>query len=674
MDEKQRVRLAVVALLLVQLALIVTVLRHESLTFDESDHMFAGYSMWKRGDYGINPEHPPLVKLLAAVPLLHEALWMPPPQRGPFKRAAYVDGKAWMETNDGGSQRLVLRMRLAAGLLAIALALVVFFATREWFGLKAGLIALTFVVFDPNLLAHSGLVTTDIAASLFFLASIYTFYRYVRQPSWQRLVVTGVTVGLLLAAKHSGVLLAPMLLALITCEGVAAPRGERMRTTMKLCGAFVALGVIAVAALWAFYGFRYAARPAGLELNPSLAEYASSLTAFQQHVFAVVARFHLLPESYIYGLVDVKVGHKDASSFVLGRWYPRAVLWYFPAILSIKTTLGLLAGVVVAVYAFLSSRGERDRLQSGARTAEWRPGVYVLVPAAVYLAAAMSSEMSIGVRHILPVYVLGIVFASGGLARLMERSRRWTWVAVLLLCAHAASALTVFPAPMAYANEAWGGARNAHFYLNDSNVDWGQQLYQVKRWQDRHPGEACWFAYQLQGAVSQETYGVHCHVLPTAYAMRNRVPCDPDTPPAVIHGTLLLSAGQVEAPGWGGRERNPYLEFEKRRPDEEIDYGVLEYRGEVHIEAAAALQRVCLSGESLRGNKPEQALALAEDAARMNPDNFYVEKALGDAAVANGKVDEARGAYEAASARAGRLDAVSDAAALLAVQSALQKL
>ena len=111
--------------------------------------------------------------------------------------------------------------------------------------------------------------------TLFFLASIYAFYRYVKQPSLVRLLLAGVAAGLLLATKHSGILLAPMLLLLIGWEIAAAPKGTRAALALRLSGAFAAIVVIGVVVLWAFYGFRYAARPAGLALSPSLADYAS---------------------------------------------------------------------------------------------------------------------------------------------------------------------------------------------------------------------------------------------------------------------------------------------------------------------------------------------------------------------------------------------------------------
>jgi hypothetical protein len=66
----RRVGAMVAALLAIQAALVIALVHRESLTFDEDNHMFAGYMMWKTADYGLNPEHPPLVKLLATVPVL----------------------------------------------------------------------------------------------------------------------------------------------------------------------------------------------------------------------------------------------------------------------------------------------------------------------------------------------------------------------------------------------------------------------------------------------------------------------------------------------------------------------------------------------------------------------------------------------------------------------------
>jgi len=655
---------AVIALLAIQAVQIVIVLHRESLTWDEGAHMYAGYRMWKNGDYGLNPEHPPLVKLLATLPVLGGNLWVPPLKGIFFKGEAYLGGRDWLEHNDGGSQRLVFRMRLAAAALAIALSLVIFFAAGEWFGTTAALVALTLAVFDPNILAHSGLVTTDVGAALFFLAAIYAFYRYVKRPTLLRLLIAGLVAGLLLAAKHSGILIVPILLLLIGWEIAFAPREGRPKLALRLARSFAAIVAMGVLVLWSFYGFRYAARPAGLQLIPSLSNYSESLTPFQKGGIWWMARLHLLPESYLFGMVDIRVFGKGFSTYILGNWYPHGVLWYFPAVLTMKTTLGLLALLGLAVFAIVT--GKLGKWQDQDRI---RPLAYLLLAGALYLVVAMINGLNIGVRHILPLYPLAVILAGAGMAALATHSRRWMWVCVAPIAAHIVSALSVFPNSLAYANEAWGGAWNSHRILNDSNVDWGRQLYQVKEWEDRHPGEDCWFAYTVRPFIHPETYGVHCHILPNGLGGVGTEPVPP-----IIHGSVLLSAAEVDGSMWPSREMNPYRGFLTLKPDDEIDYGVLVYRGDIHMEETGGLSRAFLALDKLRANQPQEALALAEEAVKLAPDQLYPEWMLGDAAAALGKKDEARAAYQAAIVAAKGLDPQRQADYIKALEDSIKEL
>src|ERR1700679_4220949 len=112
-------------LIILQIILVAIIVHGESPTFDEADHIFAGYMMWHSGDYGLNPEHPPLVKLVATLPLLPEKLWVPTLQHRWFKSEAYRDGRDFMERNDGPSHGLLFRMRLAAGVFAVGLSVMV---------------------------------------------------------------------------------------------------------------------------------------------------------------------------------------------------------------------------------------------------------------------------------------------------------------------------------------------------------------------------------------------------------------------------------------------------------------------------------------------------------------------------------------------------------------------
>jgi 4-amino-4-deoxy-L-arabinose transferase-like glycosyltransferase len=638
--------IAVVFLLLVQVLQVALVVHRESLTFDEDDHMFAGYMMGHSGDYGLNPEHPPLVKLLAALPLVGRKLWIPQLRGRDFKTEAYLDGRDWLARNDGSSQRMVFAMRLAAGLLAVALSLLVFCAAREWFGDRAALLALVLMTFDPNILAHSALVTTDIGVTLFFLVGVFFFYRYVQHPSLLRLLLAGLAAGLLLATKHSGILLAPMLLLLMAWEVGVAAKGSRARLMLRLAGAFAVITVVGVGVLWAFYGFRYAARPVGLSLSTSLADYVAPLSHFNAGAVLAIARLHLLPESYLMGLVDVKRMAEFYPTFILGKVYAHGVWWYFPLVILIKTTLGLLALTVVAGLATLTGR-----LRKG------RELVYLLLPGALYLLVAMTSGMNIGARHILPLYTLAAIFAGAGAVAMVDSFQRRTkivkWALGVLFVVHIASSLSVFPNYMAYANEAWGGPGNLHNLLSDANVDWAQQLIQVKQWQDRHPGEECWFAYFANPEIDPLVYGIRCHKMPTIDTLWLG---GADVIPPTISGNVLISAGDLSGCEWPSGLMNPYRGFQSVKPAEMIDYGVMVYRGTFAMNQAAALSRAQAAYALLgKGKKPE-ALAMAREAVDLDTTEIVSQTARGDIAIAMGEKEEARRAWMAAIASARRLE------------------
>jgi len=627
--------LAAVALLVLQATLALTMVHRESLTFDEDDHMFAGYMMWKAADYGLNPEHPPLVKLLATVPILWDHLWVPPPlDHQFFKAEAYLNGRDWLARNDGDSQHLVFKMRACAELLALGLCLLVFLTAREWFGDAAGLVALTLVVFDPNVLAHSALVTTDIGVSCFFVAAIWTFYRFTTRPTIIRLFIAGVATGLLLATKHSGILIGPMFVSLIAWEVLTAPGAERKRKALRLTGGLFAIVVLGVFVLWCFYGFRYSARPAGMEFSTSVAQYAAPLPHFESAIVIAVSRLHLLPESYLVGLIDVKRAAAFYPTFLLGKVYAHGQWDYFPFVILIKTTLGLLLLMVLAAFATVTGKLTRRREL-----------FYTLAPPVIYLAVAMMSGMNIGVRHLLPMYAFVIIFAAAGTVTLARRDRRWAVACSVLIAASIASSLLVFPNEIAYANEAWGGPKNVHNLLSDANVDWAQQLFQVKQWQDRHPDQECWFAYFARPEIDPGVYGIRCHALPT---IDTQWVGGADVIPGSITGAVLISAGDLSGCEWPSAQVNPYKSFQSMHPDETIDDSVFVYQGTFAVPEISAVSRAQQSETYLEKKQPGPALILARDAVDVAPENLFAETALGDAAAASGDKQTAEKAWLAA--------------------------
>lgn len=628
------VAVGVVCLLIILGLQLLLSVRRESQTWDEANHIFAGYRSWTHADFGLNPEHPPMLKLLATIPLFSSPLKTPKLENRYFKEDAFLGGKDFLYQND--ADNILLRTRMAAATLTLLLALLVFLGTKEVFGTGAAFIALALLAFEPNLLAHGALVTTDAGLSCFMFASIYAFYRYVKAPSVWRMVIVGISAGLALAVKHTGILVFPMLLLLAISEAVSYRRGANVtrvagKQALNLLASLVAIAVIALAVLWSFYGFRYEARPIGLQLNPPLLEYVQGLRPRETWIISTMARLHVLPESYLYGLADVRLTADYYTSFVLGKIYAHGVWFYFPVAFLIKSTLGFIALLLVSV-AVIATR----RLNC------WREILFLVIPLAFYLLVAVSVGMNIGVRHILPVYVFFSVLIGGAVWTLIRQNRKWAYVVVALLLIHAVSSLRTFPTYIAYSNELWGGPAQTYKYLTDSNADWGQQLKATKQYLDQRGVKDCWFVYFAAGVADPRYYGIPCKPLPTISTLWLNVPVD--VPPS-IDGPVLISTSNLSGVEFGPGSLDPYGQFKQLVPTAVIEHGVFVFDGHFDVPLASALSRMQKAQNYLVAKQPEHALAEAQAAVALAPNAVQTQMMLGDVLGAMGQAEQARSAY-----------------------------
>jgi 4-amino-4-deoxy-L-arabinose transferase-like glycosyltransferase len=599
-----------------------------SITWDEDDHIYAGYMSWKHGDFGLNPEHPPMVKLVAALPLLNMQLTMPALQDRPFKIEAFLGGKDFFFKND--ADRMLFRARVMASLFTLFLAVLVFLAAQEMFGTIAGFIALGLLVFDPNLLAHGAVVGTDAGLTCFMFASIYAFYRYVKAPSIARMVLVGVAVGIALACKHTGILIFPMLLLLATCELIRS--ADRGKTAKQMVVALVVISAISITLLWAAYGFRYAARPDGRQVNPPLASAIHSLSrAREVRLLETVARFKLLPESYLYGLADVRFMSDFYTSYLLGKIYPHGIWYYFPVAFVIKASLAFLLLLALAVWAIATGK-----------LREWREILFLTIPPAFHLLIAMSAGMNIGIRHILPMFPFLWVLIGGAASVLIARNRKWVYAVAVLLMFQAISTSRVYPTYMVYANELWGGPSQTYKLLSDSNADWGQQLHAVNKYLDHHNVKDCWFLYFGEGVIDYHYYGIPCRPLPTQGSLWVREPAN--VPPA-IDGTVLISAGNMSGFEFGPGPLNPYEQFKALKPKDVIEYSVFVFEGHFDVPLASSIGHSQKAGWLMEEKKPQEALAEAQQAVTLAPNAVGPNAQMGDILTELGRADEAHSYY-----------------------------
>jgi hypothetical protein len=574
--------------------------------------------------------------MVAALPLQNMTLREPQLQNRYFKTEAYLSGSDFIFQND--FETIIFRARMAASIFALMVALLAFLSAREMFGTGAGFITLLLIVFEPNFLAHGALVTTDTGAACCLLASIYAFYRYMKSPSWGRVAVLGLAAGIFFITKHSAVLLPPMLVLLAITELLRRRHladESRLRQAVRMAGVLVIAGIIAVAIIWIGYGFRYSARPAGTQINPPLESTLGNLSPVEGKAITLMAHWKLLPESWLYGLADVRSVANTFPSFMFGKVYAHGVWFYFPVAFVIKATLTTLIFIPLIFYA-VATRKLRG----------WREILFLTLPPALYFCISMTSKLNIGVRHILLVFIFLLVLAGGAAWSLICKNRRWAWLIGVLILFHIISSLRAFPTSyIAYANEFWGGPANVHKYLTDSSTDWGQQLKAVKRYVDERGIEQCWFAYTVEPAIPFRAYGIPCKTLPTMDTMWFGLKTDT---PLVIQGPVFISHIPLTFYESGSSLLSPYREFEKLTPTAVIENGVFVYDGTFEVPYAAAFDRAVKSRDLLEQHQPEQALEAAQAAIAIAPDYMQALMALGDAQKALQKNAEARITFEKA--------------------------
>jgi len=611
---RQAIALALAGLLLCVFGVqMVHVALLYSANWDEAHHLYDGYLILTQRDYRANAEVPPLVKIVAALPILRLHPALPGTFGGGQTRNAFLAGRAFVFGN--GGDRLLFPARMACMGFSLLTAALIFGAGWRFFGALAGLCALLLFVFDPNGLAHGTLISTDMASACFLLAGVYGFYRFSVERSWRWLLATGLLAGLAMVAKFTGILVAPMLLLIAVAEGI---RRRDAGAAARLLAGAVAILTCAWVVIWMFYSFRYAAAPGGLGLSPVLGSYFASMpNKADATKLALLARFHLLPEAYLWGLANTKHMEWEYTSYFLGRVHRHGPWQYFPMAFLIKSTLPLLILLLLAPVAWRRSRAGYGREL-----------IFLLVPVGVYFGVITMSHFDIGARHLMPVYPFLYLVAGAATAMLLRRGRGWAVLAAGLLVWQIMTTERVAPNYMAYGNEAWGGPLQVRRYLSDANVDWGQQLKTVKLYLDQNHISSCWFAYFPDGAVQPEDYGISCKRLPTPSGLWwFQLPME--VPPR-IEGTVLISESDLDGVESGDGVLNPYEGFRNLQPAAILQDGVYVYQGSFAVPLASAWVEVRRSGELARAGQMDEALAHAEEAARLAPGSPRVQLQLAD--------------------------------------------
>ena len=522
MSDKIRDSIVLTALALLMLAQMWMSDLRLSVTSDEIDHLHAGYRYLTCHDFGWNPEHPPLVKLVAALPLLFMHISDPiggacglPNNRG-------LDFHAGHDFVFANSESMLTAARFSTSIFALALLIISWLLAKKLFGPTVAMLSAILIAFEPTILGHGALVTTDVPAALGFVLAVYAVYCYAERPLWTRAVWLGLSVGFALSLKHSTILLAVILPLLLALDLLRVTPDASRKLLLHIKALAIVLAISAMS-LWAVYGFRFSGRPADARIWPT--EKHEEVHGFMSTKFipSLIAN-KVLPEPYLVGLRDVStVSEIGRPGFLLGRSYHGGEWAYFPVATLIKLTFPCLLLIL---------------LSTGAGTfwkAHLREFCFLMIPPGVLMAFGLLSNINIGFRHLMPIIPFLAVFASAGALSLVQPRPCARLALAALLLFHVGTSLHAFPNYLSYSNEAWGGATHTYKYLADSNADWGQAQKMARDYIARTHPESCFFLQAYNERSSD--YGIPCGSI---------TEMEDEVPPETFTGTLIVSSSVVD--------------------------------------------------------------------------------------------------------------------------------
>lgn len=430
---------AVIALLAVHAGLIAYSATRHSPTLNEPGHLVAGLTHWEFGRFEVYRVNPPLVHYVSAIPVLiagYEEDWTGF-YDSPGARPEFKMGEDFIRANGERSIWLFTIARWACLPLTIIGGLFCFAWSRElWSSNLAGLISLTLWCFEPNILAHGELITSDCAASTFGLGATYLFWRWLRQPTWARAVAAGLVLGLAELTKTSWIILFalwPLLWLFYRWFGnssgasiqqsvdassaedpshpstLAPPPLAHLALILALAINFLNLGYGFDDSFIQLRDFRFVSHAlTGLEPGEPGNRFAESwLGALPLPV----------PKQYVRGIDLQKKDFEDYGqpSYLRGEWKDGGWWYYYIYGLAVKTPHGSQFMLLMALFTLACDRWRRTRRAGGLSPPRVRQyDLIVLLMPALVLLVLVSSQLDFNhhVRYVLPV--LGFLFVLTG--------------------------------------------------------------------------------------------------------------------------------------------------------------------------------------------------------------------------------------------------------------------
>ena len=497
---------------------------NDSAIFDETAHIPAGYSYLTMHDMRLNPEHPPLLKDLAGLPLIFLNLkfdttkdfWVTD-TNGQWDAGRNL---FWQEGND--ADLLIFWARIPLVLLSLLFGFFIFKWTRELAGTLAGLFALTLFAFDPNILGHNHFVTTDMGIAGFMLLAFYYFLRFIKDPTWKNVAIGGVFLALVQLTKFSSIMLLPIFGLVATIyplvKKVPAEKKSAFLFKLKTLGSYLGKSIVALVIslvlVWIFYALNDYAMPKTklaetINFYFSPEDTANIKNVYTNQILLAMNEHPVLRplSEYFLGIAMVfKRVSGGNGAYFMGQVSSAAFPAYFPTVFLIKEPLILLFFMLLAIIIAIGKNGLaifwhfKQKVQNislfralGDYIRHHIESLALLSFILLYSYISVTGNLNIGFRHLFPilpfVYILTAKTIADFCRKIKDGFFRTAFFSTIFLLSLFLIGQTIaaYPAYMSYFNETVGGPKNGYQLVTDSNADWGQDLKRLKSFLGEHP-------------------------------------------------------------------------------------------------------------------------------------------------------------------------------------------
>mgnify|MGYP001574125648 CR=1 FL=1 len=476
---------------------------NKSMIWDERCYIGAGKYILKTGnfEYNIFRAHPPLSFYINSIFLL--------PLK--FDDKMYSSDDCWqtgydMAYHSGYSPKLILILaRLPFIIMSMILALYVFYWSRQLYGVKSGFMALALYTFSTSIISQSNLALTDFTATFFIFITMYHYWKFWALKQKKHMYLASIFFGLSLLSKLTGMVLIPILI-ILTLYGAFNGR-KNIKDLSSNIKTLLTIFIIGFLVMFLAFGFQFKPLKSVMPSHYAERAYEEFGNKFENEKIRNLAvyAFEKIPlpfPAYFFGLGAVGFTSKEGilKIFLDGDVFSKSPWYYPPAVLFYKTQASLFLLLILSIIFF-------KKIKSGNISDEY----IQIMPMMLVFVLFMLNNMTVGLRHILPIYPFMFLFIS----KIARLKNVLTNIAILILMMHyVVSSLLIFPHYFAYFNEFAGGPANGYKHLVGANIDNGQDLPGLKKFMEDHNLQKINLSYL--GSIDPKEY-VNYDYLPSPY-------------------------------------------------------------------------------------------------------------------------------------------------------------